>query len=166
MAKVTFKGGKDLERALLALAKREADKIGRKAVREAAKPILTTARANVPVRQGRLKRSLQIKVDRDRARGQRRPGFIATIKVSGRLGYRPRKTNRRSRVKGKLGPARANYQIGTRPDIYGAFQEFGIHGRPRPFLRPAWDAEGGSVAIERMGKAIWIGLDQFARRER
>ena len=58
--------------------------------------------------------------------------------------YCPRKTQRQSRIKGKLGPARYSYQIGSRPDVYGIFQEFGApaHGLPaRPWFRPAWQRQ-------------------------
>ena len=164
--RVKFTGGKELERALLELGEKEAAKVGRAAVRATAKPLLDAARGNVPVREGRLKRSLQLKVDRMFEGGQRKSGFTAIIKVSGRLGYRARRSDRQSRVRGKLGPARYNYQIGSSPNVYGAFVEFGIHGPPQPFMRPAWEAEGGQVAINRMGKEIWTGLDKFVSQVR
>lgn len=166
MASVKVTGAREIEAALLQLATKEAAKVARAAVRQTAKPLLDRARENVPVREGRLKRSLQLRVDRMFEAGQRKPGFTAIIKVSNRLGYKARTSDRRSRVKGKLQPARYNYRIGSSPNVYGAFVEFGIHGPAQPFLRPAWEAEGGHVAIERMGKQIWAGLDQFAAARR
>lgn len=163
--KVKFTGGKELEKALYELAGKEAAKIGRAALRATAKPLLAAARDNVPVDQGRLKRSLRIRVDRALKNGER-TGLRVIISVSGRLGYRPRKTDRASTVKGKLGPAKYDYQIGSRPDVYGALIEFGLGVRQQPFLRPAWDAEGGPTAIDRMGKEIWMGLEKFAAQTR
>ena len=161
---VSFTGGKALEKALLELTQKEAAKIGRAAVRATAKPILDTAKANVPIDQGRLKRSLGLKVDRAMENGRRVPAFTATIRVSGRLGYRQRKSERQSRVRGKLGPARYSYQIGSRPDVYGVFIELGLGVPPQPFMRPAWDAEGGQTALTRMGKEIWQGIEKFTAR--
>lgn len=164
--KVTFTGGRELEKALYELAGKEAAKIGRAALRATARPILNEAKANVPVDQGRLKRSLVLKVDRAMENGRRAAAFTATVRVSGRLGYRPRKTDRASTVRGKSGPARYSYQIGSRPDVYGAFIEFGLGVPMQPFMRPAWDAEGGQEALNRMGKEIWAGIEKFTVRTR
>lgn len=157
---VKFEGGKELERLLLQMAADASPRIGRAAVRKAARAILVDARNRVPVAEGRLKRALRIRVDRLR---NERNVISALVYVSKSGEYRPRKTNRLSRVKGKLGAAKYDYQIGTRPDVYGQFIEYGRHKqgvKARPFLRPAWDAQGGQVALVRIGDEIWAQIQK------
>lgn len=165
MARTVFTGGKELERALLELSTKEAQKVGRFALRRAANYVLKAAKAGVPVDEGRLKRALRIKVDRLRGRND---VLSALVYVSSKSSdYRSRKTDRQSRIKGRLGPARYSYQIGTRPDVYGRFVEYGRHKqgiRARPFLRPAWDANGGTIALGRIGDELWTGLSRAAAK--
>lgn len=165
MTRVTFSGGKDLERALLELSTKSAQKVGRFALRRAANEILKAARAGVPVDEGRLKRALRVRVDRIRGRADI---LSALVYASGSaFDYRPRLSDRQSRVRGKLGPARYSYQIGTRPDVYGRFIEYGRHRqgvRAQPFMRPAWDSQGGTVALDRIGVELWNGLSREAAR--
>lgn len=160
-----FTGGKDLERALLELSTKSAQKVGRFALRRAANEILKAAKAGVPVDEGRLKRALRVRVDRVRGRGDL---LSALVYASGSaFDFRPRRSDRQSRVKGKLGPARYSYQIGTRPDVYGRFVEYGRHKQgiaARPFMRPAWDSQGGMVALQRIGDELWRGLSKEAAR--
>ena len=163
-ARVRFTGGKELERALLELGRKEALKLGRAALRKAARQVANAAKAAVPVREGRLKRSIEVKVDQRFVHGQGRlPVLDAKVRVSGKLGERPRKTDRRSRIRGKLQEAKYGYQIGSWPNVYGAFLEFGTaEMTPRPFLRPAWDSEGGQTALDRIGKELGGGLEKAA----
>lgn len=156
-------GAKETERRLLALPVAVAKRIGRRALRAGAKPIYDFARAKVPVREGRVKRSIRLRVDQLRQAGATAPVLSAMIYVSGKLGYRPRKTRRQSRVKGKLGPARYSYQIGTLASVIAFFLERGtVDTPPEPFLRPAWDAQGGQAAIERIGKELGEGIEREA----
>lgn len=151
---VTFHGGRQLERALLELSQKEAKKVGRRAVRVAAKPILDDAKANVPVDKGRLKRALQLRVDTLRGN---RSVMSALINIKFRGDYRPTKTAR----------ARYSYQIGSEPKVYGYMVEFGLGPHapvPQPFLRPAWDAQGGQTALNRLGKELGEGLERAARQ--
>lgn len=165
MTRATFTGGKELERALLELSTKSAQKVGRFALRRAANEILKAAKAGVPVDEGRLKKALRLRVDRVRGVTDL---LSALVYASGTaFDYRPRKSDRRSRVKGKLGPARYSYQIGSRPDVYGRFVEYGRHNqgvRARPFMRPAWDSQGGLVALNRIGDELWNGLSREAAR--
>jgi len=148
MARIEFTGGRELERALLELATKQAQKVGRKALRRAGNNILRKARENAPKDEKRLARAIRIKIDRMR---NDRAVLSALVYVSASaFDYRPRKTQRQSTVKGKKGPARYAYQIGTRPDVYGRFLEWGAPGQgiaARPWFRPAWQAEGGNKAI-------------------
>lgn len=144
-------GAKDIERALLMLSRNEARKIGRAALRKAAKPIVDAARANVPIKTGELRKGISVKVDRVRGNDAIQQ---AVIKV--RPGpYRASKSER----------AENTYQVGSRRDVYGAFVEFGTSDTPaHPFMRPAWDAEGGAAAIERVGKELGAGLERVAAK--
>ena len=149
MGRVLFTGGKELQRALLQLSQKEAKKIARRAVRVAAKPIFDAAKARVPVREGRLKRALQLRVDM--LRGSNVMSALINIKFKG--DYRPTTSAR----------AKYSYQVGSDPKIYGSFTEFGtIDTAPQPFLRPAWDAEGGVTALNRLGKELGEGLERAA----
>lgn len=169
MAGTTFKlsGFRELETALLELSTKEAKKIGRAALRQAAKPILQEARANVPVREGRLKKALRLKVDR----GTDANGNFSDARMEAEVGlggaiakqYRKRLTKRkRKTAKGKVRDYW--YQIGSRPDVYGKFVEFGTSDTaPKPFMRPAWDKEGGQRAIDRVGKELGEGIEKAAK---
>lgn len=155
MAKVVFTGGKDLERELLRLSAKVAKSISRKALRKAARPILVEARNNVPVREGRLKKALRLKVDRGRDAVTGANQESATISLGGAAAkkYRPSKTDR----------ARYKYQIGSRPDVYGAFVEFGtVDTAPQPYLRPAWDSHGGETALDAIGRELGNEIEREA----
>lgn len=151
MDKVVFKGGRELERALRDLGPKVAKKVARTALRKAAKGVLDAARANVPVRERRLKRSLRVRINRDLSGND--TALEAEVSVSGRLGYRPSKGR----------SARYNYQTGSRPDIYAKFVEFGTADTPaQPFLRPAWDEAGGAPALDRLAKELGDGIEHGA----
>ena len=80
--------------------------------------------------------------------------------------YRPRKTKtQRKTAKGKVRDYA--YQIGSRPDVYGAFVEFGTSDTaPKPYMRPAWDSEGGVSALDRIGDQLGRGIEDAAKRLR
>lgn len=161
---VRIEGGEAIERALRELGSREALKVGRAALRQAGRAVLLAARAGVPVHEGRLKRALELKVDRGR---RNKKALFATIKVKRGPTYRPRKTDRQSTVRGKLGPARYNYQIGSTPEVYGAFIEYGAPARgiaPRGYMRAAWQREGGYAAMGKIGRLLGEGIVKAAER--
>lgn len=166
MARATFKfaGGRELERALLELSTKEAKRVARAALRKAAKPILDTARATVPVKEGRLKKSLRLKVDRPR--GAPVTAMEAEVGPGGAIAkeYRPRKTQtKRKTAKGKV--RSYGYQIGSRPDVYGKFVEYGTSDTaPKPFMRPAWDSQGGQTALDRLGEELGRGIEDAAKK--
>lgn len=158
MARVRIEGFRELERSLLALSQREAKKIARAAVRKAARPVLVAARANVHVKSGKLKRALTLRVDSPRGE----PSVMSALVYVRFTGdYRPRLTDRWSTVKGKFGPPKYDYQIGSTPNVYGMFEEFGAPGHgvaAHPFLRPAWDSHGGLTAARQMGDDLAEGV--------
>lgn len=140
MATLTFTGGRELDQILRNLGTKGALRIGRQALRRAGNDLLRDVRAAAPVDDGRLRKALRLRVDRGKYDKRLLSALIYASASASK--YRPRKTQRRSRIKGKLGPARYSYQIGSRPDVYGIFQEFGApaHGLPaRPWFRPAWE---------------------------
>jgi len=63
---LNIEGAKELERKLLSFEPKLGRKIIRQALRNAAKPILNAAKANVPVDTGDLKKSLKVKAMRKR----------------------------------------------------------------------------------------------------
>lgn len=153
--RVHVKGAKELEKKLLALPEKVAKKHARAALRQAMKPVYDAVRAKVPVREGRLRRALRLRVDQLRKSGFTGRVLSAMVYVTASIGPRPRLTDRASTVKGKLGPAKYSYQIGSMPKAYGRFVEFGtVDTAPRPFMRPAWDDAGGMDAALRMGRVL------------
>jgi HK97 gp10 family phage protein len=81
--RVTITGLKELDRQLGELPKALGKKIVRKAVREAARPVLADAKAAVPVDSGDLKKSLKLKAFK---RSRKRPGTFG-IQVCTRSGW-------------------------------------------------------------------------------
>lgn len=145
---VKVTGAGDIQRALLMMARTEARKIARTALRKASKPIVDAAKAAVPVRTGELRKGISVKVDRVRGNDAVQQ---AVIKVKPGP-YRPAKSDR----------AGLSYQAGSRRDVYGAFVEFGTSDTPaEPFIRPAWDSEGGEVALDRIGKELGDGIEGY-----
>lgn len=158
-----FSGGKDVEAALLELSTKSAQSVGRFALRTAAREMQVIARDRVRKKSGLLAKNIVVKVDRGRDRSK----LFASVQVKRIAQFRPRKTDRQSTVKGKKGPPRYSYQIGTTPEVYGAFLEFGApaHGlQPYPFMRTAWQQAGGQAAADRIGKALGAGLEREAER--
>jgi len=162
---LSFTGGRELDRALLELTTKSAQKVGRAALRATARPIAAKAKAIVRKKSGAVARNITVRVDRMR---NDHSTFSALIYVKSKGGtYRPRRTNRRSRVRGRLQEAQYDYQIGSRPDVYARFLEYGRWKqgiRAYPFMRPAWDSEGGQVALNRLGDNLWTGLAKEVAR--
>lgn len=169
--RIELLGAAEVQAALLELSARGAKAAGRNALRKVARTILAAAKDNVPTGENRLRRALNVRVDRGRDRNDL---LLAMVYVSGsRFGYRPRKTQRKSRVKGKLGPARYAYQIGSKPNVYGAFLEFGApaHGiAPQGWMRRAWEQAGGERAVQafadEIGPAIMAAAAKYGFRTR
>lgn len=159
-----LEGASEIQRALEALSATGAKSAGRMALRRVARTLADAAKQNVPVRERRLRRAINVRVDK----GKIRPDLLlAMVYVDAKkFGYRDRKTNRRSRIKGKLVRPPYTYQIGSRPDVYGAFLEFGApqHGiAPLGWMRRAWDQQGGEKSIKEFGAVIGPAIIQAAR---
>lgn len=65
----------------------------------------------------------------------------------------------------KMGKSEVEIHIGT-ADPAGIQQEFGnVHQAAAPALRPAYDAEGGERALERIGDEMWTEIQKSADRQ-
>jgi HK97 gp10 family phage protein len=135
-----MEGLKELEKALLELSTKKARQIARKALRDAGKPILKAYKEKTEVLTGTL---------------------LKNTNLGTRLNRRQRKLTPRP------GPSEIEIYIGT-ADPAGIAQEFGNrHQQASPALTPAWDAEGGPKALERIAKALGQGIErESARRAR
>ena len=102
--------------------------------RQAAKPIIAQARANINNDEGDLKRS--IKAFSTRA-SRRLPALYVGPKATG-------------------GSAKKNNQRGG--GYYGAMVEYGtVHSDPHPFMRPAWEMKqnaAGAILLEGAKKVV------------
>lgn len=156
-------GAAGVEEQLMKLSLKWARSAGRRALYKAAKDILTAAKQEVPANEGRLRKALAIRSDNGR---YRKDLILTMVYVSNsRSQFRPRKTQRKSRVKGVLGPPKYAYQIGSKPNVYGAFLEFGApgHGIPaNPWMRRAWERAGGAKALATISREIWITMGEAA----
>lgn len=138
MTDYSLRGFKAFDDALKEIGARPAKRYGRKALRKGGQPILDKYRAGTTVRSGDLQES----------------------EVMGtKLNKRQRRMNRRE------GPSDVEIHIGT-TDPAGIMEEFGIHNPPHPALTHAWDTEGGTKALERIGKSLGDDLARAARRAR
>lgn len=154
---LTFTGGQQLDRALRELGTTGALRVGRFALRRAANDLLREVRASAPIDKGKLKKALRLRIDRGKYDKKLLSALVYASASASQ--YRPRKTQRRSRVKGKLGPAKYSYQIGSRPDVYGIFQEFGLPARP--WFRPAWERQKNAL-LEALIQELGSGLARAA----
>jgi HK97 gp10 family phage protein len=114
VAKETFKieGLSDLKDALDEFPKATATAVVRRALLKAGEPIATAAESAAPVLRGKLQAS---------------------------IGTGTKLTRRQKKLHSKQSKVEIFVGAGGLPQAH--LQEFGsIHGRPQPFMRPAWDA--------------------------
>lgn len=139
VTKFRFEGGKELENALAALGKAATAKAAsRRALKKAAEPILKEYQSRTVVATGTL----------------------VGNEVSG-----TRLNRRQSRMNRKMGKSEVEVHIGT-ADPAGIQQEFGnVNQAASPALTPAWDAEGGQKAVDRIGSEMWTEIGKTAARQ-
>lgn len=160
--KITFdvKGLKELEQTLMALPQAVGQNTARAAMRQAAKPMAERARDLAPERSGQLKKSIRI--------GTKLNG--RQVKLLKELS-----PEQRSAVELYLGPSYAKgdkgrhghlVEFGTRPRKNGGKFKGTMHPgtAPRPFLRPAFDAEG-EATINRVGPILFKAIQRAMKRE-
>lgn len=154
---LSLHGLEEIEANFQLLSKRVAGKVNRDALKAAVKPVEAAMIAKCPVGKGPeaglLKRSIGTVV--------RTKKGIQTAVTGPRRGFKvPAYVSTRGKNKGKV-----TYKIATR---YGHLVEFGTsHSKAQPFVRPAWDAEGGSKSLERYVKKLDEGVkDAVARMKK
>lgn len=121
-------GFKGLEANFKKLRKAHANNIKRKALREAAKPIVDKAASYAPVETGTLSDSIKVgpKLNKTQARLQRR--------IVGKHGV--------DMFIGSSSPKAILLEFGTE------------HHAPDPFLAPAWDSSKGQI-VKDIGDRLW-----------
>jgi HK97 gp10 family phage protein len=137
-------GFKELDRVLKELAevnKGAARSALRESLQTAARPVVAAARTKAPKRSGRLKRSMGTQVRRVKG------GLAVAIGP---------------RTKGKSG-ARHGHLVEFGHRLVRGGRVVG-HVPARPFLRPAWDAEGGEKALKRLAKELGPRIVKHAER--
>jgi len=132
--KVRVQGLRELDQALAGLKLSTARNVGRRSLRDALEPMAEAARQNVAQdRTGELRESIGITSGRPKGKGYRRV----------------------NRIEVHMGP-------GRQPQ--GIQEEFGNRKQtPRPFMRPAWDAEK-EAALEAVKANLAAGIDVAAKR--
>ena len=75
IAALTIKGSRELERKLMGLERKAAKKVVRQALRKGAKIVHAAARQEVPVRSGKLRKSLKVR----RAKKNRRGSYAVMV---------------------------------------------------------------------------------------
>jgi HK97 gp10 family phage protein len=137
MTTFKFEGGRELEAALKQFGRPMAKRIGTRALKKAADPILKAYQAGTKVLTGTLVRS-----------------ETAGTKLN----------RRQSRMNKRLGKSEVEVHIGT-SDPAGIMEEFGnAHQSASPALRPAWDAEGDERALNRIRDELWADIEKTAAR--
>lgn len=142
MAGAVFKteGFRELEDKLLEMTTAVAKRHGRTALKVAGEPILAAYRAKTKVKSG-------------------------TLLANESMGTRTKLNRRQRKLAPKPGPSEIELHIGT-ADPAGIQEEFGVRQAANPSLTPAWDSEGGTRALERIGKSLGEDIERTGRRGR
>lgn len=128
------------------------------ALRQAAEPMAALARALVPVDKGDLKRSIKIG-PRKRAKGEDPDTFGVKIGIDANEQPAVLVTRKTRSAGGKGGTYRDPGVAGV-----GPITEFGRPGEAaKPFMRPAFDAEGEKT-IQRFGQTAGPAIEKQAAR--
>ena len=145
---VRVEGLRDLDLALSELTKDTTRKaVARRALRDAGEPIRARAEQLAPD-DPNTKAPFDLK---------------QSIAMSGR-----QKSGRATQYR-KESPTEVTIHIGPTKDGYpqAIMQEFGtVHHAAHPYLRPAWDGEGGRKALNRIIKAMSVHIAKSVARQR
>jgi HK97 gp10 family phage protein len=136
------------------LSKAVQNRINRKAVTKAIRPITASAKANVKIgnreEPGLLQKSIGEVI-------RTKKGMITAVTGPRRKFKVPIGISKRGKNKGKV-----RYKIATR---YAHLQEFGSDTQAaRPFMRPAWDANGGQTALNTYASEFAAGVNQEVQK--
>ena len=133
--KVRVLGLSQLEQGLSELPRATGKNVLRRVLRQRGEPIAERARNLAPVDEGDLKDSIGVSTKLSRSQRRRR--------------------RKRAAVEMFVGP-------GSHPQAIT--QEFGTFFHPpQPFMRPAWEAEKGSI-LEDLSGDLWTEIDKAAQR--
>ncbi|MFO6447863.1 HK97-gp10 family putative phage morphogenesis protein [Erythrobacter sp. NE805] len=165
--RVKFEGGKELEKALGQLSSQVTRKnVARRALKAAAEPIRDAAKAKVPVDTGRLREAIGVRNKR-RSTAFRELAYLS-FRTFGDIrmakGFSDKSVEVEVAVYGS--PSR-NKRTGKRTGllVYAEVQERGNEVMPaQPFMRPAWDSQGGMTALNRILAALRIEIDKAVAR--
>jgi len=139
-----FEGGIELEKALMDLPQATSKRVGRFALRKAGAPILKLAKSLAPD---------------DPATGA--PDLKSSMKMAAsRWAGRSRSTK-------FVDPDQIEMHIGPSSEGYpqAIMQEVGTrHHAAQPYMRPAWDREGGVKAMDRIAKPLWEAIERAAAK--
>lgn len=164
---VRFEGGKELEKALGELTSQVTRKsVARRALRAAADPIRNVAKARVPVDSGRLRDAIGVRNKR------RSTAFRDLARLSfrtfGDMRMAKGFSDKAVEVEVAVFGSRSRHKRTNKPTgllVYAEVQERGNEFVPaKPYMRPAWDSEGGMKALERIIAALRIEIDKAAAR--
>lgn len=125
-----------MENLLRQLGPRPANRSGDKALRAAAKPIIETAKLLAPVKTGALRKSITYKPN---------------------TSVRSQKSGERSGLIGIRKPAGSHAHLLE----FGHMAPNGTHVAPRPFMRPAFDANY-EAALNELGRVLGDAIEKEA----
>lgn len=163
-ASVTVSGTAETVAALARLSAQLQKKIVGNAIRSGARVILKEARLRCPVETGALAASLKVRAPKKKAAGENIAMVSADPKFVGPDGYR-----RPYKYAWLVEHGSSPHTIESKDiplNIAGAHPVAVVQhpgSRPRPFLRPAFDANIGLIQ-QRIGEAIERGLDREAKK--
>ncbi|SOC21970.1 HK97-gp10 family putative phage morphogenesis protein [Rhodobacter maris] len=157
--RLRIEGLADLERALDNLSKSVGRSVLRRSLRKAAEPMAERARALAPVKTGKLRESIK---------------FGSLLNGSQRKLHRKLTLEERTAIELFLGPSYVKgsggrvghlVEFGTAPHGNGGLFAGTLHPGtpPRPFMRPAFDAEAGPT-IARLKPILWAEIEKAAAR--
>lgn len=154
-ATFTFEGGRELEQMLRALGNsREVRRAAREALREAAAPMVATAKALAPREVGNLAQSIATATGK-RDRGD--DGDQVAVVIGINSSVQPDTDVQRKTGEGTY----------RDPGVAGVahLQEFGDQPRmpATPFMRPAWDTHKDATP-GRIGEALGLAIERAGQR--
>tara|TARA_Y100001963_G_scaffold63430_1_gene88368 strand:+ start:5405 stop:5884 length:480 start_codon:yes stop_codon:yes gene_type:complete len=154
--KADLNGTKELEALLSKLPDKMGAKVLKKSMREATKPMVKAAKALVPVKTGKLKKSIKVKDSRKKVKGNHAVLF-GTLKSTPYAHLVELGTQRHV-----ITPESSRFL-----KIFGTYTKEVVHPgtRPRPFLRPAFDREKGNW-FKLLGKSVYKNIDKEVKKMR
>jgi len=148
--KMTFEGGKELERLLKELGQKEATKIGNRVMRAATKRMFQEIRDRAPVGTQSTRRT------RRKKNGQQVVADYGRLTSPGNLKFR--------KLPKKPGSTEISFMVITGDAFWGYFLEYGTVDMPaQPFIRPTFDREA-TPTLEFIGDELNKGIVKSARK--